>query len=106
MYMNSVKTSDTYLLGWGKPAVKQPGYMAAQPVSSEGAELLHNVENDLFHVQRAALRNKCCRDIIAMKGNLHQLCQLTDMVKVRGSNSELMVTGSDDPVTQRATLKA
>ena len=28
------------------------------------------------------------------------------MVKVRGSGSEMMVTGSDDPVTQCATLKA
>lgn len=64
------------------------------------------MENDLFHVQWTALSNKCCRNIIALKGKLHQLDQLTDMVKICGSNSKLMVTGSDDPVTQCATLKA
>ncbi len=63
------------------------------------------MEKDFFHVQRTALRNDCRRNVIAMQGKFHQLYQLTDMVKVRGSNLELMVTGSDDPVTQCATLR-
>lgn len=106
-HVNDLKIgSDTYLLGWGEPAVKQPSYMATQTMSFEGAQLLGNMENDLFHVERTALSNKCCRNIIALKGKLHQLHQVTDMVKIRGSSSKLMVTGSDDPVTQCATLKA
>lgn len=63
------------------------------------------MENNLFHVQWAALRNKCCRDVIAMKGKLYQLHQLTDALQVEGSNSKLMVTSPDNPVTQCATLK-
>lgn len=40
-----------------------------------------------------------------MQGNLHQLHQAGDMVQVGGANSKLMVAGSDDSVTQCATLK-
>lgn len=64
------------------------------------------MENDLFHVQRGTLSNSCARDIIAMKGDLHQLYQVGDMLRVKGSDSKLMVTGSDDPVTQSPTLQA
>lgn len=40
-----------------------------------------------------------------MQGNLHQMHQAVDMVQVGGPISKLMVTGSDDSVTQCATLK-
>lgn len=64
-YMNYVKSNYTYLLGWDKPDVKQPSYMAAQTVSFKRTELLDNMENNLFHVQRTTLSNKCGRNIIA-----------------------------------------
>lgn len=64
------------------------------------------MENDLFHVQRGALSNSRPGDIIAVQGDLHQLYQVGDVPRVEGSDSKLMVTGSDDPVTQRPTLQA
>lgn len=104
MYWKYVRGSNAYLLCWGKPTVKQSCYMAAKIVNFQRAQLFDNMENDLFHVQWTTLGNKCCRDIIAMKRKRHQLYQLTDMVKVRGSNSKMMVTGSDDPVTHCTNL--
>lgn len=64
------------------------------------------MENDLFHVQRGTLSNSRARDIIAMQGDLHQLYQVGYVPRVEGSDSKLMVTGSDDPVTQCPTLQA
>lgn len=64
------------------------------------------MEDNLFQIQGSALSNKGSGNIIAMKGELHQLHQVSDMVQVRRSKPKLMVTGSDNPVTQGATVKA
>lgn len=64
------------------------------------------MEKDLLHVEWAALSDEGSGSVIALKGKLHQPDQVADMVKIRGSSSKLLVTGSDDPVAQCATLKA
>ena len=84
--------------------MKQTPQVTTQTVGSQSAELLHDVEDDLLHVQRAPLGHVGSRRVIPPEGRLHQPDQAADVLQARGSNPQLMVTGSDDPVTDGATL--
>lgn len=61
------------------------------------------MEDDLFHIQGAALRNEGSALVIFTKGELHQLHQGSDMVQFKRFKSKLMEAGSDNPVIQRVT---
>ena len=62
------------------------------------------MEDDLLHVQRASLSHVGARRIIPTESRLHQPDKAADVLQARGSHPKLMITGSDDPVTDGATL--
>lgn len=64
------------------------------------------MEDDLFHIQGAALIGEGSGHVVSTKGELHQLHQGSDMVQFKRFKSKLMQTGSDNPVIQRVTKMA
>lgn len=61
------------------------------------------MEDDLFHIQGAALSGEGRGHVISTKGELHQLHHGRDMVQFKRVESKLVQTGSDNPVIQRLT---
>ena len=86
--------------------MQQTPQVSAQAVGSQGAELIHDVEDDLLHVQGAPLGHAAPGRVVPAEGRLHQPDQAAHVPRAGGGahHPQLMVTGSDDPVTGGAAL--